>query len=558
MVLPRTQESSFWCSKHTNSSNNLQLLCNASIKFDKVLLAKRSATIASLLEQNPDEDVSAFLKEIPSEHETLELIARFCHNFDVKMTSDNIISLICVSNHLKMTEFHSPNNLLNNAIAFLQQNILPSWDQIIRSLRALRGPTFEQAVKNGLFNICVEALTEHVASDPTRLAQPIMVEYANNSNRPMIDNSNVTRRKLFAEADHSETSLCFESPSEDLTSLPLRMYESIIEAMAEQKVRQENIAGSLYRCLKRNEANREAIETVERLLPDNTYTSKNTKYTLYPYAILLDMYASAVSVEASSECIASLENRIGKDLYRITIEDLLALDLDVESIRRILKGYYGNFTDHDSSGLVAVAELMEEYLLNVAKTREIDVMSFIEITEMTSSASNLGNYRCSDGIYNAVVAYLEKHKELSESAKEEICRVLDFQLMSPEACKHAATNRVLPLRVVVQVLFESQLQLRDNISKAVCEYRSNSNVGDEGRRADEEIKVVEDEEWENDEREEIKECHEKNCCEKKGKKKVSLWKGMKRKFGCMGSSDYETLHGCNCQTTKKNKKKKGV
>ncbi|XP_021715180.1 BTB/POZ domain-containing protein At5g17580-like [Chenopodium quinoa] len=546
MVPARTKDlSSSWCLKHTNPPNSHSSVCDAPIKLDQGLLANRSATIASLLRKNPSENLSAFIKEIPLEREAIELIARFCQGLDVKMTSENIIPLICLSHYLEMTETHSPNNLLHNAIIFLEDKILPSWGQTIKSLRA-SGSAFQQAADNGLLKLCIEALTDRALSDPALLGQPIMVERDNSSSKHLYYR-NATRRKLFAGADYSDTS------SEDLTSLPVKMYEPIIKGMIQGQVRQENIIGSLYQYFKKHEADVETIEAIERLLPASTFTFNN-KYPLYPYTLLFEMYTSAVFHGASAECIASLENRIGKELYRATAEDLLKLDLDVESLRQILKAYYANFTEANPAGLVAVAELMENYLVQVAKEREIDVRSFTELAQMASSTSNVGDYRCSDGIYRAVDLYLDMHKELIESEKEEICRVLDFQKMSSEACQHAALNQKLPLRVVVQVLFVSQLQLKDNISKAVVEYPSISSVKHGRQRGSEEIIVGDDQELD-DEKEEIQGCHEKNCCGKKNKRKVSLWKGMKRKFGCMGSNDYETLHDCSCQTTKKKNKK---
>uniref|UniRef100_A0A803MBT8 NPH3 domain-containing protein n=1 Tax=Chenopodium quinoa TaxID=63459 RepID=A0A803MBT8_CHEQI len=434
MTLGRTKDSSSRCSKHAMPPNNRLLVCNTPFKLDKGLLAKKSATIASLLDNNPFEDLSVFFNEIPSEPEALELIARFCHGLHVEMTSDNIISLICLSNHLKMTETHCPNNLLNNAILFLKQKILPSWDQTIRSLRASQGPTFQQAVEIGLLDFCIEALTAHVLSDPNILAQPIMSEYTNNiiNNRPISSNSNVTRRKLFSEGDHSTASSDSDTSTstEDITSLPVKMYKSIVETMVQRQVPQENIAGSLFRYLKKHADDSEAIELIERLLPTCTISNK---YPLYPYTLLFEMHELATSLKASSDCVASLEIRIGKELYRATPEDLLALDLDIESLKRVLKGFYENFTDPDSSSLVAVADLMEEYLLEVAKKRNMDAKSFTEVAEMASSTSNVGTYRYSDGIYRAVDAYLDKNTELSELEREEVCRVLDFQKMSSQA-----------------------------------------------------------------------------------------------------------------------------
>lgn len=59
---------------------------------------------------------------------------------------------------------------------------------------------------------------------------------------------------------------------------------------------------------------------------------------------------------------------------------------------------------------------------------------------------------------------MQAHPWLSESEKELICRLIDCRKLSLEACTHAAQNERLPLRVVVQVLFFEQLQLRTSVA----------------------------------------------------------------------------------------------
>lgn len=59
---------------------------------------------------------------------------------------------------------------------------------------------------------------------------------------------------------------------------------------------------------------------------------------------------------------------------------------------------------------------------------------------------------------------LQSHPWLAESDREQLCRLMDCQKLSLEACTHAAQNERLPLRIVVQVLFFEQLQLRTSIA----------------------------------------------------------------------------------------------
>lgn len=55
---------------------------------------------------------------------------------------------------------------------------------------------------------------------------------------------------------------------------------------------------------------------------------------------------------------------------------------------------------------------------------------------------------------------LQAHPWLSEKEKDELCNIIDYQKLSIDACAHASQNERLPLRVVLQVLFFEQMQLR--------------------------------------------------------------------------------------------------
>jgi hypothetical protein len=59
---------------------------------------------------------------------------------------------------------------------------------------------------------------------------------------------------------------------------------------------------------------------------------------------------------------------------------------------------------------------------------------------------------------------VQAHPWLTDSEREQLCRLMNCQKLSLEACTHAAQNERLPLRVVVQVLFFEQLRLRTTVS----------------------------------------------------------------------------------------------
>lgn len=58
----------------------------------------------------------------------------------------------------------------------------------------------------------------------------------------------------------------------------------------------------------------------------------------------------------------------------------------------------------------------------------------------------------------------QAHPTLSEHERKRLCRVMDCQKLSMDACMHAAQNERLPLRVVVQVLFSEQVKISNALA----------------------------------------------------------------------------------------------
>ncbi|XVF30610.1 hypothetical protein REPUB_Repub16aG0073200 [Reevesia pubescens] len=524
--------------------------------LDKELLASKSAKVAALLKENSNEDLSYLLRDVPADAETLELVGRFCRGYEVQMSSENIVPLICLSFYLGMDENHSSNNLLSKAVAFFEHRVLPSWNELIKALRVSE-KFLQQTMQLGLFDACLQSMIAKASDNPRHLGEPMMIStnYGDNEDGDDSYRPNA-RRRLFAI-----------EWQEDLTTLPLQLYEPIIDTMNQHKIPPEYISASIYQYAKKwifscntrgetmsiykRKSQRNLIETLERLLPHGR--------ELLPCTLLFEMLRSAIELEASPSCRNGFEIRIGKQLDQAKVKDLLIpsqgyakeVQYDTEYIRRILKIFYGNYNNSDASGLIIVAELIEEFLEEIAGDIDLRIDTFISLAEMSMAAA-LGTQRNSDGIYRAIDKYLDKHAYLTEKEKEQVCRVLDFRKLSPEACEHAARNERLPVRVVVQVLFMAQLQLRDTVTKEVRSY--DGKMGKEEEEDDEvrmemEKMSMKVKELENDcylmKKEITSGCSRQSL--KQGK--VSMWTEMKRKFGCMSS-----MNDFHCPVKKKKKK----
>ena len=55
------------------------------------------------------------------------------------------------------------------------------------------------------------------------------------------------------------------------------------------------------------------------------------------------------------------------------------------------------------------------------------------------------------------------HPNIKEAERYRLCKAIDCQRLTPDACSHAAQNERLPVQMAVQVLYFEQLRLRNAI-----------------------------------------------------------------------------------------------
>ncbi|KAL8062226.1 hypothetical protein ABFX02_02G133600 [Erythranthe guttata] len=568
-------ESSTWRPR-SKLTSELQLhLCGSLFTVDRELLAKKSSKIAKLMQRNPNGDLSNLLRDIPADQESMEIVGRFCHGFGINLTTENIVRVSCVAKYLGMTDNHCPENLLTKALDFFERHVIPSWNNSVRALKTAEN-MLDHASELGLIDYCAQSIISKAMEDPRLLGEsigsvPISDEEEEDSNEYKPN----ARRKLFD----------IEWKSEDLSSLGLRLYAPIINAMIQQKIPQENVAANICQYAKTwlfsdeekidENSQREILEALVQLLPQER--------DIVTCTFLFHMLRFAKFLDASSDCMNGIEQRIGKQLDQASVKDMLipsqgyAKDeqYDTECIRRILKNFYMHYTGPDPTGLGLVAELIDEFLIEISADIDLKMPTFVAFADMSVAASDGLSHRTSDGIYRAVDIYLDKHRHLTESEKEEICKVLNCNRLSGEACEHAAQNGRLPVRFVVQALFVAQLKLREVFVPRIAAAGGGGGGGSEnsnGRRVvvergEEEGERMEIERMGSKVKELERECDvmrreiersgggigfSNNNVVKKNKKsgKMSMWKEMKRKLGCGMSSVDDDYH---CLVKKKKK-----
>uniref|UniRef100_A0A5B7B5I0 BTB/POZ domain-containing protein n=1 Tax=Davidia involucrata TaxID=16924 RepID=A0A5B7B5I0_DAVIN len=472
-----------------------------SFHLHKFPLLSRSGVMERLIAEASEEgegDCVINLPDIPGGAKTFELVAKFCYGVKLELTASNVVYLWCAAEHLEMTEEYGEGNLISQTELFLNQVVFRSWKDSLKALQSC-DDIIPHAEELNITKRCIESLAVKASTDPNLFGWPVM-EHGGPMQSPggsVLWNGISTG----ARPKNSSSDWWYE----DVSTLSLPIYKRLISAMESRGIKQEIIAGSLTFYAKKylpglnrrqgtsesssrltpvglgappsEEDQKLLLEEIDRLFP--------MQKGLVSTKVLFGLLRTAMILRASPSCISNLERRIGIQLDQATLEDLLMPTFsysmetlyNVECVQRILEHFLAmdqvtggaspcSVDDGQLMGspsltpITMVAKLIDGYLAEVAPDVNLKLPKF------QSLAAAVPDYArpLDDGLYRAIDIYLKSHPWLAESDREQLCRLMDCQKLSLEACTHAAQNERLPLRIIVQVLFFEQLQLRTSIA----------------------------------------------------------------------------------------------
>lgn len=480
----------------------------------KFPLISRSGKLSNLVEEatsseeDDDGDGSGHvckirLQGMPGGPGAFELVAKFCYGVKVELSATNVAALRCAAEYLHMTEEYGERNLIALTESFLNHVIIRSWKDSVKALKSCES-LLPQAEELSIVKKCVDSIALKACTDPSLFGWSMMEKCSLQSPDGTLLWNGISTG---ARPKNSKVDWWYE----DVSVLNLPLFKCVIGSMEEKGLRTETIAGALMYYAKklipglnrRQEGGGRVIqgpdsthsivlseaeqlfllETIESLLPlEEGVISTSFLFGLLKIAILLN---------ASMACRANLEKRIGAQLEQATLDDILipsyshALETlyDVDCVQRIVEHFlgfekallmggdaYGDINSNQAQLIVAspstvsslrmVAKLLDAYLGEIAPDLNLKPAKFQALAEaLPHYARGLD-----DGLYRAIDIFIKAHSWLSEGEREGLFNVMDCQKLSLEACTHAAQNERLPLRVVVQVLFLEQMQLRTAIA----------------------------------------------------------------------------------------------
>ncbi|XP_016470393.1 BTB/POZ domain-containing protein At5g03250-like [Nicotiana tabacum] len=470
-----------------------------SFYLHKFPLISRSGLLAKLIKESSNDDGSVCvlqLSDIPGGAKAFELVAKFCYGVKIELTPLNIVSLRCASEYLQMTEETGDGNLITQTEVFLN-DVFGNWTDTIKALETCE-EVLPHAEELHIVSRCINSLAMKACTDTKLFNWPVSENDQEGSTGADIWNG--------ISAEKRTQPLTDDWWYEDVSFLSLPLYKRLIQAVEAGGMRPENIAGALVFYAKKyiplmnrqasfkdapshtksgstistpSEADqRVLLEEIMELLPNQ----KGVTETRF----LLRLLRTAMMLQASPSCRENLERRVGLQLDQAALDDVLIPNMgysvetlyDIDCFQRILDHFMS--IDQASSApspcfmeenqlmegslpltsLTRVSNLVDSYLAEVAPDVNFKFPKF------QSLAATIPDFArpLSDGIYRAIDIYLKAHPWLTDSEREQICRLMNCQKLSLEACTHAAQNERLPLRVIVQVLFFEQLRLRTSIS----------------------------------------------------------------------------------------------
>ncbi|KAJ8619065.1 hypothetical protein MRB53_015251 [Persea americana] len=485
---------------------------DVNFQLHKYPLLSRSGRMNRIIYESREMEVKRVqLDDLPGGPDAFELAAKFCYGIAVDLTAANISGLRCAAEYLEMTEDLEEGNLIFKTEAFLSYVVLSSWRDSIVVLKSCEqlSPWAEnlQIVRR-----CSESIAWKACANP----RGIRWAYTGKPKK-------VSSPKW---SETNETSPSRNQPVppdwwfEDVSILRIDHFVRVVTAIKVKGMRFELIGAAMMQYAAKwlpglvkedmGEGNnnkskdsswkegglhmivagiKEDMPSKEhRMIVESLISIIPPQKDSVSCSFLLRLLRMANMLKVAPALVTELEKRVGMQLEQANLGDLLIPSYksetlyDVDLVQRLLEHFLvqeqiepsrpsGHSVSQGSprpNAKMRVAKLVDSYLTEVSRDRNLSLTKFQVLAEALPESART----CDDGLYRAVDSYLKAHPTLSEHERKRLCRVMDCQKLSIDACLHAAQNERLPLRVVVQVLFSEQVK----ISNAIA----NNNLKDAG------------------------------------------------------------------------------
>ncbi|GLJ46256.1 hypothetical protein SUGI_0974720 [Cryptomeria japonica] len=477
----------------------------------KFPLVSKSGRIRKQLAESK-ESSKVHLQDMPGGAEALEFAAKFCYGGNPEITPLNVAMLRCAASYLEMTDHYTDSSLETRTETFLKESIFPSLPDSVTVLYTCESLLpFAEDLK--IITRCIEAITTAASNEQLRRGLSRLTASGSQSQWPSSQDY----------PQQQSTKLSSDSWwGKELAILNIHMFQRVVTAMKSKGLGNDIIGGALMHyakhsleptnpppklersivvsndCGQRGKigaptlAEREkrcVVETVVSLLPPQMKT--------IPMSFLSWLLRAATLLNVGASFRTELERRFGRRLEEASVEDLLVPAYssykyeghtlyDTDVVLRIV-GNFLQFAEEEeaeeeeeeeedrvedefdsdcigfrspgrkgNASVLQVCKLVDGYVAEVAGDWNLSVAAFTALVEAVPEHARLVH----DGLYRAIDIFLKAHPTIKDAERNKLCKLLDCQKLSHEACTHAAQNERLPVQLAIQVLYFEQLKLR--------------------------------------------------------------------------------------------------
>ncbi|XP_076918969.1 root phototropism protein 3-like [Bidens hawaiensis] len=502
-------------------SDFLVQIGDVSFHLHKYPLLSRSGKMNRIIYDSRELDLSKIaMDDIPGGPEAFELAAKFCYDIAVDLTATNISGLRCAAEYLEMTEDLEEGNLIFKTEAFLSYVVLSSWRDSILVLKSCESlsPWAEnlQIVRRCSESIAWKACANpkgirwQYTGKPIKASSPGWNEMKDSSpSRTPVPSDWWFEDVSILRIDHfvrvitaiKVKGMRYELIGAAITHYATKSLPGLIKEGASGLTEEGSSIGGgmagvavsghwkggLHMIVAGNRDDLSSTSQMrdQRMIIESLISIIPPQKDSVSCSFLLQLLRMANLMKVAPALVTELEKRVGMQFEQASLADLLIpcynkaeTMYDVDLVQRLLEHFLvqeqmetenlGRQSSQEglmqrsnnSNAKMRVARLVDSYLTEVSRDPNLSLTKFQVLAEALPESAR----SCDDGLYRAIDSYLKAHPTLSEHERKRLCRVMDCQKLSMDACMHAAQNERLPLRVVVQVLFSEQVKISNAIA----------------------------------------------------------------------------------------------
>ncbi|KAL6651813.1 hypothetical protein ACP70R_010738 [Stipagrostis hirtigluma subsp. patula] len=416
------------------------------------------------------EALSVKLADFPGGADGFELVARFCYNNGrVPLCPSNLPLLHCAAVFLEMTEEVCACNLLAQAEAFVNGLYYWTWADVLTAVKSCE-PFAAAADASGLLERFISALFSKITASPET---PTAAAAVGTPNRSSSSCSSSPDTVGFGRSSSAKTPESMKPCAgrewwfDDMTSLSPQTIEKVMRVLGCYGVENKNLILTRFLLHYLRAATRRPALCKEATLAGLADTAVHgvalVGGTAFSCRGLFWVLRIVSAVGLSKECRHKLERLMGLMLDQATLDDLLVSGddggvYDVNLVMRLVRVFVSSEEEADapSQRMKKVGRLVDKYLGEISPDHGLKVSKFLAVAESLPDSAR----DCYDGVYRALDIYLESHPALSLDERTALCRCLNYEKLTLEACKDLAKNRRIPPGVAVQALASQQSKLQ--------------------------------------------------------------------------------------------------